>query len=264
MKDARKDNEPRITTSGLAEDVCVALVDDDPIYLAGLGQFLSQDLRIRVVASGTHEEAVAWGQEIWDGFDTVFVDIHDESALAVVGEDMYRGITVLELVKQLPVRTVAIVPTSENPLVNLRLAESGADEVFLRAEICDGDTLVRAAREADPSRAARLHNDDVLAKHGARKTSRPNRVVRLYRGSALFGKLHLVKQVRLERHGVSRRQMAKLPRELDDSGFKPPPNETIEPRRTRWPEARLIVLKIIGREHVDDEPLPNEASTEGQ
>ncbi len=89
----------------------VVVIDDDHWKRTAMAQELDADPRIAVVHVIDQDEAVQWPLERWENVGVAIIDVFDENSPAEVGTDVFSGISALDRLRDLPVRTFAVTPT---------------------------------------------------------------------------------------------------------------------------------------------------------
>lgn len=232
----------------------VIVVDDDEWKRAGMVERLDATAEVDVVDAVDQDTAAKWTPDGWKDIDAVLVDVLDDRAPGEIGTDLYSGISVVERVARLPVRSVAVTPNCAHPLVHLRLHQAHPDFVYHRWQVATLEMLAEALRY--PKGDHRLPEPDrnEIRMFGARKLL-ANDAVRTYVGSALYGKLQAdVGLKELSRLGVSRRKVDSFKGQIVDHGFiysdtlsnlERKGRKVYEP--PRWPAIRDLMLTLLGR-----------------
>jgi len=206
---------------------------------------------IDVVCQLDQDKALAWPIENWSTVDVAVVDVLDEFAPAEMGTDLYSGIMTLQRIRELAVRTVAIVPHPGNALMALRIHESGADGVYHRWELNDLDQLVRAIADPDPARAPARPDQAELAAFGARVSAKVNEAVGHYEGSLVYGLV--APDIGQKSLAVPRRVLDRFRGQIAATGFDGTETRSLAGRRVlapRWPDVRDYLLRLLGRKDV--------------
>ncbi|MCD9625249.1 hypothetical protein [Rhabdothermincola salaria] len=229
----------------------VVVVDDDYWKRSSMAQKLNEHPTIAVTHALSQDETATWPLENWSGIDLAVVDIFDEHAPGEVGTDVFSGIKAIEILKPLPVRTFAITPHCQHPLVRLRLHHAGADWLYHRWEINDLDLLVEALLEPDDDHRPLTPSPSELEDIGC-KASRPNDAIRLYEASPLYGRLRT--EIGLKGLGVPRRKVDQLRVAVMETGFEGTEERSGAGERRirapRWPDIRDHLLAALGRSDV--------------
>lgn len=210
-------------------------------------QELSLHPDIEVVASMDQDQALLWAPESWADVDLAIVDVFDEDAPSEVGTDVFSGIAALDQLRDLPVRTLAITPHCQHPLIQLRIHQSGADWLYHRWEVNGPDQLAAAVLEPSDDHAPERPDDEVLWQHGASR-ARPNRAVGVYLRSPFSGLLRT--DVELHEIGLPRRAVQHFRIQIARTGFTGTEllsNATREHKAPRWPDVRDYLLTLLGR-----------------
>lgn len=202
---------------------------------------------IEVMRVCSHDDAARWSSQSWDDVDLVIVDVFDEAATGEVGADVFAGISILDTLKGLPIRTLAIVPTRGQPLLDLRLFQARVDWVYHRRELNSPDALVAAVRDPSDEHRPVKPAEQVLRELGA-VHAQVNELVRTYEDSALYGRIRA--DAGQKQLGVSRRVSDRLRVQAHRLGFAS--TEQLSRSRTahriaRWPDVRDFLLRVLGR-----------------
>lgn len=230
------------------------IVDDDVFKRDGMSQRLSATDEIVVVDAVDQDTAAKWPQERWKSLDAVVVDVLDDRALGERGTDLYSGINVIERVRRLPVRCIAITPTCAHPLVQLRLSQATPDFLYHRWQFASAEDLHEAVRFPDRDHKVRSPNPQILKPLGAVGLL-ANDAVRTYLGSVLYAHLRAdITLSQLNKLGVSRRKIDAFRSAIVDHGYAPY-FDALDIRSTyeadaRWPEVRDLMLALLGRRDV--------------
>jgi hypothetical protein len=240
--------------AGMASEVRVVIVDDDCWKREGMGSRLDATPEVNVVASLSPDDAAEWSQDRWADIDTVVVDVYDDRAVGQVGTDLYSGIGIVERVRDLSVRCLAVTPYCAHPLVRLRLKQASPDFCYHRYQLASLDDLREAA--CFPNRDQRLPDLPVaeIRRLGARKL-KANDLVRAYVASPLHGKLQLSTGLKqLSGLDLCRRDLNRLRETAVDLGYRY--FDTLDRDRQaeysveqvpRWPVIRELLLHLLGR-----------------
>lgn len=223
------------------------MVDDCHWKRTAMAQELDADPRIGVVHVVDQDEAVHWPLERWEGVDVAIVDVFDEYAPAEVGTDVFSGISALDRLRDLPVRTFAITPHCQHPLIQLRIHQAKADWLYHRWEVNDPERLVAALLDPQEDHVPQRPTDAVLRGYGARRAY-ANRAVRLYKSSALSGLLRPgigIKSLYLPRRTVDAFRVDVAGTGFD--GTEELSTATRTHRAPRWPDVRDFLLTLLGR-----------------
>jgi len=201
----------------------VAIVDDDYWQRDAMARAIGDDDRFTVALALTQDEVL---QETdaesvrWEGVDLVIVDVFDESAPAEIGADVFSGIAALDHLHRIKVERalrlelLAITTHCQHPLVQLRLAQSGANWAYHRWEVNSPELLIGVLLDPDPGHVPQRPAYADLAKHGSTEVD-ANGMVRAYERSAIAGRLTSdAGHDQLERQGVSRRAIDSFVGEL--------------------------------------------------
>jgi len=226
-------------------EVRVAVIDDDWYKREHMREVLDLSPEIAVVHAIDQDEACSWTDEQWGELDVAVVDVYDDGSPLEIGTDMFSGIPALECLRSLNVRTVAVTPHRHHPLVEHRIYQAGANELYRRWELNDPSVLVRVVLFPDPSRAPTPVPRTVLRRYGADR-ARINRIVAAYERSALYGRLYegtTHRAVKLSRRtieaflGTIRREHVYAPTDVDDA----------HRGTATWRHVRDLILRTIGR-----------------
>lgn len=223
------------------------MVDDDHWKRTAMADELDNDPRIEVVAAIDQDEAVLWPEERWSGVDLAIVDVFDENAPSEIGTDVFSGISALDRLRNLPVRTLAITPHCQHPLVQLRIHQAGADWLYHRWEVNDPERLVATVLGPDDDHLPARPGEDLLWSFGARR-GQANRAVAIYERSPLSGLLR--PGVDLAELGLPRRVIQRFRQQISDVGFEGTElltNATRVHKAPRWPDVRDYLLTLLGR-----------------
>jgi hypothetical protein len=236
----------------------VVVIDDDHWKRSAMAAELDAHPSIGVVHVIDQDEAVAWPISRWEEIDVAVVDVFDENAPSEVGTDVFSGIAALDRLKELPVRTLAITPHCQHPLIQMRIFESRADALYHRWEVNDLGRLVDAILNPDDDHAPARPASPVLAAYGARRAA-TNSAVRVYERSPLFGLLR--SDVGLKSLHLPRRTTDHFRTDIADTGFDGTEDLSYAGRRhlaPRWPDVRDFVLTLLGRRSVPPTELDRE------
>jgi len=226
----------------------VVVIDDDHWKRTAMAQELDADPRIGVVHVIDQDEAVQWPLERWEGIDVAIVDVFDENAPGEIGTDVFSGISALDRLRDLPVRTFAITPHCQHPLIQLRIHQAKADWLYHRWEVNDPDRLVSALLEPQLDHVPQRPDDAVLRRYGSHR-AHTNRAVGLYQRSALSGLLRPgigIKSLHLPRRKVDRFRVEVARTGFD--GTEELSTATRVHRAPRWPDVRDFLLTLLGRQ----------------
>jgi hypothetical protein len=236
----------------------VVVVDDDIWKRDAMALRLDATKEITVVEAIDQDSAASWVRTRWEDIDAVLVDVFDDRAPGEAGTDLYSGITVIERVARLPVRSVAVTPTCAHPLVQLRLHQAQPDFVYHRWQVADLAELTAALRFPDRSHRLAEPSRAELGTMGASRLL-ANDAVRAYTRSPLYGLVQARSSLKqLERLGISRRMLDRFKAQIVDCGFVgavAPESATRDQENqpvgaaadARWPDIRDLTLKLIGR-----------------
>lgn len=225
----------------------MVVIDDDHWKRTAMADELRRNPDIEVVAVADQDLAVLWPPEQWADVDLAIVDVFDEIAPAEVGTDVFSGIAVLDILRDLPVRTLAITPHCQHPLIQLRIHQAGADWLYHRWEVNDPDHLAAAVLDPADDHTPQRPDDEILWQHGARR-ARANGAVAVYLRSRLAGRLR--PDIEVEETGLSRRAVGTFRRKIAGMGFDGTENLSLATRNytaPRWPDVRDYVLTLLGR-----------------
>lgn len=225
-------------------------MDDNYWNRAAMASELDAHPLLAVVAVMDQDEAVACPTSTWDGVDVAVVDVFDETAPSEVGTDVFSGIAALDRLRALPVRTLAITPHCQHPLVQLRIHQAGADWLYHRWEVNDLDRLATAIIDPSPEHRPVRPSDDELRRHGA-ASARPNQAVEVYQRSMLHGRL--LPEIGLKALRLPRRTTNYFRVDIERTGFSGTEElsmATTSRRTPRWPDVRDFMLAALGRRDV--------------
>lgn len=154
----------------------VAVVDDDDWSRTGLAAILAADARIEVVAALTHDEALT--DDRWLDADVVVVDAADDRRT----DDQFPGVAVVERARaalHAHATVIAVTGYFWDSAVRVRMKEAGADLLYYRPEVQDGDRIRAVVLDPDlETRAFPAPDDDEeLFRLGINPTTRVNRFV---------------------------------------------------------------------------------------
>lgn len=247
----------------------VVVIDDDHWKRTAMAQELDADPRIGVVGIIDQDEAILWPRERWNDVDVAIVDVFDENAPSEIGTDVFSGISALDRLRDLPVRTFAITPHCQHPLIQLRIHQAQADWLYHRWEVNDPDRLVSALLDPRPDHVPQRPKDSVLRQYGSQR-AHTNRAITLYQRSALSGLLRPrigIKSLHLPRSKIERLRV-----EVARSGFDGTEELSTANRihrAPRWPDVRDYLLTLLGRQSTpstetdrDDGAIPHPYSNE--
>lgn len=238
----------------MASDLQVVVVDDDAWKRDGMCSRLAAFDRITVADAVDQDSAAAWTSDRWVDVDVVMVDVFDDRAPGEMGTDLYSGIRVVERVRRLPVRCVAVTPSCAHPLVQLRLRQAAPDYCYHRYQISTLDELVEAihypARDRQVPELTRADLRDL----GAERLL-ANDVVATFEASELHGRLHAQAGIKeLAALGVSRHTIRRFRQEVVALGYRhidtlsgSAQDEYRAEDTPRWPVVRELTLKLLGR-----------------
>lgn len=205
---------------------------------------------ITVVDAIHQDEALTWPSERWAGVDVAIIDVFDEAAPSEVGTDVFSGIAALDRLRALPVRTLALAPHCQHPLVRLRIHQAEADWLYHRWEVNDPDRLAEVVLFPQPDHRPTRPSDEELARYGA-VSARPNESATLYQRSPLYPLLRTdvgLKSLPVGRRGVDR--FRKAIRRTGFTGTEELSTADHALRVPRWPDVRDYLLSLLGRRDV--------------
>ena len=140
------------------------------------------------------------------------------------------------------VRTLAITPHRQHPIVELRIFQANANWVYRRHELNDLDRLIDALLSPAPDHRPVRPDDEVLRSFGA-GLALPNRSVQIYEASEFHARLT---------EDSGRKELRTTYRKLESfriaitrTGFNG--TEYRHDGGPRWPDVRAYVLRAIGR-----------------
>lgn len=224
------------------------MIDDDHWKRTAMAEELDVDPRIDVVHVIDQDEAVQWPLDRWEGVDLAIVDVFDENAPAEIGTDVFSGIAAIDRLRDRPVRTFAITPHCQHPLIQLRIHQANPNWLYHRWEVNDPERFVSALLDPEPDHAPQRPNDTVLRRYGSQR-AQTNRAVELYHRSPLSGLLRPgigIKSLHLPRRKVDRFRV-----EVARTGFEGTEDlstATRVHRAPRWPDVRDFLLTLLGRQ----------------
>lgn len=225
----------------------MVVIDDDHWKRTAMAEELRRNRDIEVVAVADQDLALLWPSEQWADVDLAIVDVFDENAPAEVGTDVFSGIAVLDQLRDLPVRTLAITPHCQHPLIQLRLHQADVDWLYHRWEVNDPDHLVAAVLEPSDDHVPQRPDESVLRLHGAHR-AQTNRAVDIYLESSLAGRIR--PDVEVDETGQSRRTVEGFRVDIAKAGFEGTEQLATWSRAykaPRWPDVRDYVLTLLGR-----------------
>lgn len=127
----------------------VAVVEDDEIERVGRVAVLG-DRGVEVAAVGDFAEALGWGDEVWSAIDVLITDAHDASQ----DWDYFTGVNVVRAARvrrrRGDLRIVVITACATNPVLKLRLAQAGADEMWPLESVRTSGALIAMLRGNHP------------------------------------------------------------------------------------------------------------------
>lgn len=231
----------------------VVVIDDDHWKRTSIARELDADRRIEVHSVIDQDEALSWSIDRWELVDLAIVDVFDEMAPGEVGTDVFSGIAALDVLRSTPVRTFAITPHCQHPLIQLRIAQAAPDWLYHRWEVNDPSRLVDAVLAPSPEHVVEAPDPDVLQPYGVvgpsdGRLAQTNESVRLYKASPLRGLL--APDLELDDLPMSRRQVESFRKRIARTGFVGTEVRVDVTRRTRaprWPDVRDYLLTLLGR-----------------
>lgn len=241
----------------------MVVVDDDHWKRTAMAEELQRNSDIEVVAAIDQDQVLLWPVSSWDDVDLAIVDVFDENAPAEVGTDVFSGIAALDQLRDLPVRTLAITPHCQHPLIQLRIHQSKADWLYHRWEVNDPDLLASAVLDPEDDHAPQRPDLEVLRLHGARR-AQANRAVALYLRSPLSGLIR--PRVELEEVGLSRHVVRRFRVSIAGAGFEGTEHLTDATRvhkAPRWPDVRDYLLTLLGRRSTPPTEVDRDDGTAG-
>lgn len=232
--------------SGLVGELRIAVIDDDYWKREHMAQELDSSPHIAVVHALDQDTAVSWSLAQWEQIDIAIVDVFDEMAPGEIGTDMYSGIPALERLKRLEVRTLAITPHREHPMIDLRIFQANVDWVYQRHEINDLDRLVDTLRHPDAGHKPIRPSDVVLKQFGAHRAL-ANDSVRVYERSDFYGSL--TQESGRKELQTTWRKIGRFRVAIVHTGFEGTEVKTFDTVRRvpRWPDVRGYVMRVLGR-----------------
>lgn len=226
---------------------------------------LTADSRFDVIAAIDQDEAVNWHLDRWAGLDLVIVDIFDELAPGEVGTDVYSGIAALDRLRHVDVKTLAIAPHCQHPLIQLRIHQAGANWLYHRWEVNDPQSLVAAILDPSDDHVPQRPDDALLMAHGAHR-ARANEAVSVYGRSRLFGRLRPGIGIKSLGFDPRSRIPGNFRRSIARTGFegtKPLVTESTSLKAPRWELTRDYVLTLLGRRLTPASELDREDGLRG-
>lgn len=109
----------------------VVIVDDTALTAAGAEALLRPDTRVEVVATITHDEALAWVG--WSSVDVVLLDAADTTK-----SDQFPGVAVVRAIRADAGRQPCVIVLTDrfaHPGLRQRLRDAKADFCFLREDV---------------------------------------------------------------------------------------------------------------------------------
>lgn len=200
---------------------------------------------IEVVLATGQEDVARVSDDVWRTVDVAIVELFDETAPGQKGTDMYSGISAIQHLARLNVQTVALVPHGSHPLVQLRIAQSGANYAYLRHEVQTLDQLEQVILHPSPGRKPEPPSKNELDKYGARR-ARPNESVSAYQRSRIHGKVSTESEV--DDLHIHRNTLAVFRKSIMRTGFTGTEQRSGRSSAPRWPDVRSYLLRILGRE----------------
>lgn len=225
----------------------MVVIDDDYWKRTAMADELRRNPDIEVVAVADQDLAVLWPAEQWSEVDLAVVDVFDENAPSEVGTDVFSGIAVLEALRDLPVKTLAITPHCQHPLIQLRIQQAGTDWLYHRWEVNAPDQLAAVVAEPADDHRPQRPSDEILMEHGARRLH-AGRAVDVFLRSRLVGRIR--PDIGVDETGLSRRSVGTFRKRIAGTGFDGTENLSTATRNytaPRWPDVRDFVLTLLGR-----------------
>lgn len=239
--------------SDFMSEVRVVVIDDDHWKRTAIAQELEADKRIGLEAVIDQDEALRWHEDRWGGVDLAIVDIFDEQAPGEIGTDVFSGIAALDRLRDLPIKTFAITPHCQHPLIQLRINQAQPNWLYHRWEVNDPERLIQAILNPAEDHVLRRPSEDILGQYGVvrlrdGRLARTNESVRVYKRSALLG--HLRPDLEIEDLPISRRRVETFRIKIARTGFMGTHNRSTATRNVRgprWPDVRDYLLTLLGR-----------------
>jgi response regulator RpfG family c-di-GMP phosphodiesterase len=228
-------------------EIKIAVIDDDWYKREAMKEVLNRSDRIAVVHAISQDQVSQWTDEEWDEVDLAIVDVYDDGSPLEVGTDMFSGIAALERLRDLNVRTFAVMPHRHHPLVEHRVHQSGANHLYRRWELNDPDFLAHVLLNPDDQHVPEAVKAKVLRRYGA-DLARINRAVAAYEQSELYGKLYATashRTLKMRRRAIDsfvvrvRNEKVYAPVEQEMGGYR---------AKASWLDVRDFLLRAIGRQ----------------
>ncbi len=240
------------------EPLRVVVVDDDEWKRRAMADRLDATDEFKVVGATDQDAAVLWAREEWAGVDAAVIDVFDDRAPGEVGTDMYSGIMVVDRLRDLSIRSIAVTPSCAHPLVQLRLAQARPGYVYHRYQLANFEQLSEAIRFPARDRKVPEPDPELIRDFGARNL-RANDVVRAYLVSPLKGLLQRdLGHKELKRAGLPRSAIDNLKSTVARLGYQVAESNRASGRidatggdpklEPRWPEVRDLLLTLLGRQ----------------
>ncbi len=166
-----------MSTKGAGQRLRVTVVDDDDVSRRGLTEILSDNVRIHVIGSLTHAEALR--STDWVDTDVLIVDAADERDV----EDHFPGVEVVRLIREhrSSAETTVIVITGHffDDAVRRRMREAHADLFFNRSDLQEADRVCAAVlnSEMDQCLVPDMLDPESAFRHGVTLDTRVNAAV---------------------------------------------------------------------------------------
>jgi DNA-binding NarL/FixJ family response regulator len=162
---------------GNRASVRVVVVDDDDVNRCGMAAVLGVSPPIHVIASLTHDDAVAC-HDVWDNTDVAIVDAADRRREG----DQFPGVAVVEHIRRhRPSGLIVIVVTGHffDDAVRRRMREARADFFYHRADMADAEALYKAVLcpEGARRRVPEPADPEAEFRHGVTDGTRVNQAV---------------------------------------------------------------------------------------
>lgn len=238
----------------MSERLSLVIVEDEVWKREGMVANLAAHGGFEILAAVNHDEAFEWPRSRWSDIDVALVDVYDDHAPGEVGTDLYSGIRVVERMRDLPIRCVAITPSCAHPLVQLRLTQAAPDFCYHRYELRSLDVLATVLAWPDRARRPAAPDPHLLRRLGAREL-RANELVSAFETSPLHRVLRSTSGLKeLSQQGVGRRAVNRSREIAVECGYlhfdtldKESQAHYLVEELPRWPVIRDLILTLLGR-----------------